>query len=302
MRVDLVEPFYGGSHRAWADGWRAHSRHEIRLSTLPANSWRWRMRGAAVTLGTELLERASGPDAPELIVASDMIDLATLAALTRRTFAAIPLVLYLHENQLTYPRQPGEGLDRGLAWTTWNNLLVADEVWFNSAVHREELFTALESFLDDVPDHSHRPLLESARAETAVLPVGVELSDLDADRSFPPAPPLILSNQRWHHDKDVAAVVRALIRMADEGHDFRVAVIGEEQGGEAATIGPLLDRLGVRVVARGWQPRARYVEMLAEAAIVVSAARNKFFGIGVVEAVASGAIPVLPAALAYPET
>jgi hypothetical protein len=33
MRVLLVEPYYGGSHRAWADGYVEHSRHDVKLVT-----------------------------------------------------------------------------------------------------------------------------------------------------------------------------------------------------------------------------------------------------------------------------
>lgn len=33
MQVALVEPYYGGSHQAWADGYAARSSHEVRLLT-----------------------------------------------------------------------------------------------------------------------------------------------------------------------------------------------------------------------------------------------------------------------------
>lgn len=297
LAVDLVEPFYGGSHQAWADGWRSHSQHQIRTFTLPARSWRWRMRGSAITLAAEMAEAAGRVDA---IVASDMIDLADLITHTRRTHGGVPVVLYLHENQLTYPRQVGEPLDAGLAWTTWRNLVAADQVWCNSAFHRDSLRAALPEFLNAVPDASHHHLLESVATKMQVLPVGID--PVEAGTKAANCAPIVVSNQRWHHDNDVVAVVRALIRLADDGVAFRVAVIGDDAGGEADTIHPLLDRLGDRVVARGQQSRAEYRRLLEEAHVVVSAARNEFFGIAVAEAVSAGAVPVLPNALAYPET
>ncbi len=303
MRVLLIETFFGGSHRAWAEGWRDHSRHHIELLTLEPQAWRWRMRGAAATLAPIVLERARSADRPDIIVASDMIDLSVLLALTRRELTAVPVVLYLHENQLTYPRRPGEALDQGLAWTTWNNLLVADRVWCNSAFHRDDVLGALTGFLAAVPDHDHRDRLGAVAAKTRVQPVGVSLDPWrGAVTRRRGSPPLVLSNQRWHHDKDVDAVVRALVRLADEGVDFRAAVVGDDTGGEAETINPLLDRLGPRVVARGHRSRADYETLLGDSDIVVSAARNEFFGIAVVEATAAGAVPVLPRRLAYPET
>ncbi|MDG2028558.1 MAG: DUF3524 domain-containing protein [Acidimicrobiales bacterium] len=300
MRIDLVEPFYGGSHKAWADGWIAHSSHDITLASLPATAWRWRMRGAAATLAPALVERASAIGAPELLVASDMIDLADLVARVRHSHAGVPTVLYLHENQLTYPRQPDEALDVGLAAITWRNLTMADAIWVNSAFHRDELLDALPAFLGSVPDQDQLVALPAVAEKMRVLPVGVDLPSVGSIRRF--RPPLVVSNQRWHHDKDVAAVMQSLRRLAADDLDFRVAAIGDHRGGAADEIEPVLDALGDRVVARGLQDREAYLTLLAEAELVVSAARNEFFGIAVVEAVAAGAVPLLPDAVAYPET
>jgi glycosyltransferase involved in cell wall biosynthesis len=302
MRASLIEPFFGGSHRAWAEGWRDHSRHELDLLTMEASAWRWRMRGAAVTLAPAMLEQAARVGRPDAIVVSDMVDLSSLLALTRRELAPVPVALYLHENQLTYPRQPGEPLDHGLAWITWHNLVVADAIWCNSVFHRDELLATLPEFLGSVPDHDHLALLETIASRMRVIPVGVELERWGGGGRAVSDVPLILCNQRWHHDKDVGAVVRALIRLAGEGLEFRVAVVGDDKGGEGDEVHALLDQLGDRVVVRGHLGPPAYEALLETAEIVVSAARNEFFGIAVVEAVAAGAVPVLPRALAYPET
>ncbi|MEZ5167673.1 MAG: DUF3524 domain-containing protein [Acidimicrobiales bacterium] len=302
--VHLVEPFFGGSHRVWAEGWRDHSRHRIELDTLEARAWRWRMRGGAITLAGRLLERDPAYR-PDVIVASDMLDLATFAAMIRRRLPDVPIVAYLHENQLTYPRQPGEPLDQGLAWTTWRSLVVADRIWCNSQFHLDEVVAAVADLLGSVPDHPHDALLDEVAARMEVMPVGVDLGWVGTSpRRLEGAAlsPLVVSNQRWHHDKDVGAVVRELRRLARGGVDFRVAVVGDHEGGEALHIDPVLDDLGARVVARGHLGRDAYRRLLREADIVVSAAHNEFFGIAVVEALAAGCVPVLPRRLAYPET
>jgi hypothetical protein len=36
MRIALVDPYLGGSHRAWADGYAAHSRHHVTVLGMPA--------------------------------------------------------------------------------------------------------------------------------------------------------------------------------------------------------------------------------------------------------------------------
>ena len=42
MHVWLLEPYYTGSHAAWADGYVRYSRHAIRLFQLPGMFWKWR--------------------------------------------------------------------------------------------------------------------------------------------------------------------------------------------------------------------------------------------------------------------
>jgi glycosyltransferase involved in cell wall biosynthesis len=302
-RVLLLEPFLGGSHEAWARGWQAASDHEIHIIGHAARAWRWRMRGAAVSLAAETDDWVAAHGHPDLVVATDMLDLAAYLGLARRTIGAIPAAIYLHENQLTYPRRPGEPLDSGLAWATWRSLLAADAVWFNSEFHRRDLFAALPGFLASVPDHDHVGLLDVVSARSAVLPVGVDLTGLTAAEPRPADPdgPLVLSNQRWHHDKNLGSVVRVLRRLADESIAFRVALVGDDRGGERDELQPLVDALGDRIVQAGHLPRDEYLELLKRSDIVVSAARNEFFGIAVVEAIAAGLVPVLPDGLAYPE-
>jgi len=260
------------------------------------------MRGGAVTLAGEVVDWVKLNGCPDLLVCTDMLDLAAFLGLSRRAIGSVPAVIYMHENQLTYPRQPGEPLDQGLAWANWRSLVAADEIWCNSSFHRESLLQALPDFLHAVPDHHHGHVLEDVGRRMSVCPVGLDAVRLSAaDRVTTAAPPLVLSNQRWHHDKDVGAVLRALNRLAGEGIEFEVAVIGDDGGGEGEALAPLIDKLGGRICFRGHLPRPEYEAVLKRADVVVSAARNEFFGIAVAEAVAAGAWPVLPAALAYPE-
>ncbi|NTW02599.1 MAG: DUF3524 domain-containing protein, partial [Oscillochloris sp.] len=79
MHILWLDPFHGGSHAAVAAGYATHSRHQVTILSLPIDGgWRWRMRGGAVRLARCARESMLKPD---LIVASDMLDLATFRAL-----------------------------------------------------------------------------------------------------------------------------------------------------------------------------------------------------------------------------
>ena len=98
MRIWLLNPFDGGSHAQWARGYADSSEYHVRIFALPGRYWKWRMHGAALTLAEQCLAQATKPD---LILATDMLDLSTFCGLTRRRLSGVPVVLYMHENQLT---------------------------------------------------------------------------------------------------------------------------------------------------------------------------------------------------------
>lgn len=303
VRVFLVESYYSGSHRAWADGWATSSAHDVTLITHAAEFWRWRMRGAAVTLAEGIRTEINAGGQPDAVVVSDMIDLAALLGLCRGVLAAdVPVVLYMHENQLLYPLGPGQQPDEALSLVNWKSTVAADAVWFNSEFQRTGYFAALPKFLNHMPDQRHSHLIEQVANKSIVSPVGVSTLDLiEAERAARSGPPLILWNQRWDHDKNPEAVFRALGRMAEDGLDFFVALAGENQRVDPQEFDRARADLGERVVHVGHAGRSDYEQLLLRSDIVVSAAHHEFFGISMVEAIAAGAVPVLPDRLSYPE-
>ncbi|MBN1642907.1 MAG: DUF3524 domain-containing protein [Anaerolineae bacterium] len=300
MRVLLLSPYYGGSHRAWADGYAAHSRHEVVLLTLPARFWKWRMQGAALTLA-EQIEQLDRP--VDLVLATDMVNLPALLGLTRRVLDA-PVALYCHENQLTYPLPPGEKRDLTYGMVNWLSMVAADRVLFNSAYHLEDWFAALPHLVKHFPDYTHLHRIAEVRRKAAVLPVGCDLACLD--RATRPGeertdPPLILWNQRWEYDKDPETFFRALDVLVRDGVAFRVALAGSNVRQMPHEFERARERLGERVVHYGRADRETYRQLLRRADLVVSTAIHEFFGIAIVEAVYCGCFPVLPRRLSYPE-
>jgi len=300
-RVVLVEPYYGGSHQAWADGWAARSRHDLELITLPGNFWRWRMRGGAVSLAEQVnafVEREGQPDA---VVVSEMVDVAGLAGLTRHTVGNCPLAVYMHENQLLYPDAPSQRRDDAAALVNWTSMLAADRVWFNSAFHRDAFRQHLPALLARQPEPRHNHLIDAAFEHAEVLWPGVDTDLLIESQRRERSVPLVLWNQRWDHDKNPQAVFAALVRLASDGVAFELALAGENQRVDPQEFIWVQERLSDRVVHVGHLDRAQYLQLLLESSVVVSAAQHEFFGIAIVEAMAAGAVAVLPDRLSFPE-
>nr|WP_290669736.1 DUF3524 domain-containing protein [Ardenticatena sp.] len=307
MNILLIEPYDIGSHAVWARGVQQYSAHPVELLTLPGRFWKWRMHGAAVTLAPALLTRERMPD---LILATDMLDVTTLLALTRPRTARTPVVTYFHENQLTYPFPPGTKRDLHYGWINYVSALASNAVAFNSAYHRDEFFDELPRLLKHFPDYNNLETIEALRARTTVLHPGLDLSWIDepdppgvAD-DLPPRgshPPLILWNQRWEYDKGPDTFFWALDRLAERGIPFRLALAGESFRLKPQEFLDARERFRDRIVHFGYAETPRYRALLRRADLVVSTAIHEFFGLAVIEAIAAGCFPVLPKALAYPE-
>jgi glycosyltransferase involved in cell wall biosynthesis len=302
MRILLVEPYCTGSHRAWAQGYASHSKHQIELLTLPGRFWKWRMQGGAVTLA-ELAQELD--PAPHLVLASGMLNLPVFMRLAHRSLGDVPAVIYFHESQLSYPPPPGEKRDLTYGMINWLSMLAAQRVFFNSAHHLETWFDELPRLLKHFPDHSHVHLIGGVREKAAVLGVGCDLKRLRGDPQDrlvqPGGAPLILWNQRWEYDKDPETFLKAVSMLHDEGLHFQVALAGPSYRQEAPEFEEARQRLGDRVVQFGYANDRRYVDLLRRSDVVVSAARHEFFGVSTVEAIYGGCFPVLPNRLSYPE-
>jgi len=137
----------------------------------------------------------------------------------------VPIVTYFHENQLTYPLPSESQRDYQYGFTNITTCLASDEVWFNSAYHRDEFFVEAEALLARMPDFIPRGVTERIAARSRIVHPGVDVPPVpDAPRRRPYS---ILWNHRWEWDKNPEEFFAALRAGRQAGCDFRLVVAGE---------------------------------------------------------------------------
>ena len=304
MRVLAIEPFYGGSHKAFLDGWVERSRHEWTLITYSAHHWKWRMRHASCTAASEVRNLAEHGQTWDVIFCTDMLNLAEFRGLCPRA-ASLPVVLYFHENQLTYPTRRASERDFHFVVSNFVSAVAADQVWFNSQFHQDEFLQALPAFWSQLPDN--RPVAELAQLPNKchVQHPGVDTAAFRPKAESPSrderAPQLTWA-ARWEFDKNPEAFFAALNILDRRGVDFRLSVLGQSFRDVLDVFARAEKQFAARIDTWGYrESRADYVAALQTADVVVSTALHEFFGVGIVEAITTGAYPVLPRRLSYPE-
>ena len=316
LRILFLEPFYGGSHRAFADGLVSFSRHRIDLTTLPARFWKWRMRGAALHFSRLVRD----PGLYDLIIVSDLMSLSDLKALWGNRCP--PSIVYFHESQLSYPLPPGERMDYHFGFTDITSCLAADRIVFNSRFHYRSFFEELPNFIRKMPEFKPTWAPEVIESKSSILYPGCDFfpnarsaAAGSPESASDPGPggrnvsrdvlsdgPLILWNHRWEFDKNPELFFDVLYRAAEAGLDFRLAVLGENFQMVPKPFLEAKERLRERILHYGYvEDRKAYMNILQDADIAVSTSIQENFGYSVVEAVRAGCYPLLPRRLSYPE-
>jgi glycosyltransferase involved in cell wall biosynthesis len=300
MRVLALEPFYGGSHKAFLDGWIDRSAHDWTLLTLSPRNWKWRMRHASITFTEQITEKFAAGEKWDVLFCSDMLNLAEFVGLAPASIRSLPSVAYFHENQLTYPDRYAKERDFHFAFTNLTTALASTEIWFNTEYHRTTFLDALPAFLRRMPDHAPLSQIDLVREKSRVLEQAID--EMPARPTRKPGPLHILWAARWEHDKQVEPFFDAVGALKDMGFPFRLSVIGEQFEEIPTVFSEARQRFGDEIVQWGYQQsRTDYVTALMEADVLVSTAVHEFFGVTVAEAIAAGVRPLLPRRLTYPE-
>ena len=308
MKILLLEPFFTGSHKAWAEGYKKHSQHDVQILSLSGNFWKWRMHGGAVTLAQKFNESELQPD---LILATDMLDLTTFLALTKHRTTNIPTAVYFHENQLTYPWSPEDRdvvvkHDRHYGFINYISALAADAIFFNSDFHKNNFFPELSRFLQHFPDHQNLENVKEIENKSDVLPFGLDLERFNEyqpqNKRGESQVPVILWNHRWEFDKNPSDFFQALFILVEKNIDFQIVILGECFNRQPKEFLIAKQVLGDRIIQFGFvDDFADYARWLWQADVLPVTSNQDFFGVSIVEAIYCNCYPILPNRLVYPE-
>ncbi|MCH6257788.1 DUF3524 domain-containing protein [Puniceicoccaceae bacterium K14] len=307
LRICLVEPFYGGSHKRWADELKRFSSHSIDILALPGRHWKWRMHGGAITLAQEFKDRGKSYD---IILASDMLDLSLFVSLIGESIAGAATAIYFHENQLTYPWSPRDkdtqkGRDNHYAFINYSSALAADKVFFNSNYHKNSFLNELPKFLAQYPDFENKSTIQSIREKCETLHLCMDLKAFDLHKPIEAIEndaPTILWNHRWEYDKNPMGFFRVINILRKRRLPFRLALLGEHFQVEPPYFAKAKQQLSDKIIQYGHVSSfEEYASWLWRSDIALVTSVQDFFGGSVVESIYCNALPLLPNRLAYPE-
>jgi len=314
MRILLIEPYYTGSHKVWADGYKKYSRNQVELLTLEGRHWKWRMHGAAIEIAAALNCKYKTENVPDLFLVSDMIDLTTLKSLLHKHIAAVPVAFYFHENQLSYPYTENDtdskrARDFHYGFINYTSALASDRVFFNSKTQMDSFFEALENLLKRMPDYNGIATIQALKDKTSVLPLGIDYSTNHPEQEIQKIKekisnehPTVLWTHRWEYDKNPDDFFAALTLLSEQGYAFNLAVLGAKSPKPPRIFKAAKDLLSGHIVAYGKPDTySEYIAWLHVADILPITSYHETFGISLMEAIHCGVKPLLPNRLSYPE-
>ncbi len=299
MKILVLEPYYGGSHKSFLKGLQRHLPMRFELLSLPARKWKWRMRLAAPCFAGLMQEM----EVPDRVLCSSFVDVATLRALAPPWIRQVAVLTYYHENQFVYPVRVDDQRDFHFALTNYTTALASDRLAFNSGYNLETFLAGAAGILKKAADMKMDACLDPIRARSTILHPGMEFDDIDDQpRPVKKGVPVIVWNHRWEHDKNPEDFFNALYVVDRQGIDFSLVVLGQSFARQPEVFSTARQRLNHRILHWGYvKERREYVRWLRRGDLVVSTAVHEFYGISVLEAVRAGCRPLLPDRLSYPE-
>ncbi len=302
MNILALEPYFSGSHKAFLEEWINHSKHDWTVLSLPGFKWKWRMRHAPITFSKMIEQEVSEGGKWDLVFCSSMLSIHELIGLMPAC-AKMPVVMYFHENQLTYPLKNGLKRDYQYAYSQLLSASIASEVWFNSEYHKNEFLSESKKFLSRMPDYNDAELVSKIDEKSTVQYPGIEHAAISENSSSDKHPLHIVWAARWEFDKKPEVLYEALLKIKQSGKQFCLSILGEQFEDSPVVFEKLKSEFSEEIKHFGFSSSKQlYLSILNQSDVFVSTAIHEFFGLSCVEAMSQGCFPLVPKCLAYPET
>ena len=316
----VIDPYGGGSHRAFLNALKKHSSHTWSEYTGTPRHWKWRMRSYPLELvQAQRRDGFTGIAAPQGMLVTSMLDLPAYRGFLASSLSdhriteterkqilwllQLPTAIYFHENQLTYPVSPHAKTDTHYGYTNVLSGLAASEVWFNSKHHLNDFLAAATNLIRKMPDSQKTHNLAALERKSRVIHPGFQwVGNPVRDRQNTLADPLRIGwVARWEYDKRPDLFQQLLRTLIAENVSFQLILLGQRQP-NCEIIEQIEQEFSDQIIYSGHaHGEKEFHQWLRTMDVVVSTADHEFFGIGICEAISAGAVPVLPHRLAYPE-
>lgn len=319
----LLSAYCSDSHAAWAKGllefFPDYNWHKLEL---PGRFFRWRIRGNPLSWLHSL-----PPQQPDLVLATSMVDLATLKGLHPR-LANTPCVYYFHENQFAYPTSKQQHNSVDPQMVQLYGALAANQLVFNSEYNRKSFLNGVDQLLNKLPDEVPDNISALLEEKSSVVPVVIKPAVIkpavikpavikpavikpDAIKPALTNPVLkninknseqvILWNHRWEYDKAPEVFADALIRLKQKNRQFKLMLLGDRAVKKPDALLKIEHQLSDNILINAKVPGEQYFNYLSQSDIVISSAIHEFQGLSMLEAVSAGATPLVPDDLCYKE-
>jgi len=307
-KILLLSGYDAASHRHWRNILEKNltGYHWTQIA-LPDRHFYWRVRGNSLSFAFE--HRDILNQNYDCLIVTSMVDLSTLRGLVPK-LANLPTLVYVHENQFAYPASTKGAENSNLIHaqlTSIYTLLCGDSILFNSEYNKQTFFDGANKLLNKMPDLVPKDLLSNSLKESIVLPVPIEnvfyfhsqsnlVTTKRANEKIQ-----ILWNHRWEFDKQPEVFFDALRKLKRESMGFKLNIIGQSFRKSPKCFKLAKIEFEKEIVNWGFKERSDYLAILRQSDIVVSASLHDFQGLSMLEAIASGCLPIAPDRVAYPE-
>jgi len=238
-----------------------------------------------------------------------MLDLATLRGLVPE-LAQVPTLIYFHENQFEYPLRAKASEHRILnaQLTSIVTATCANRVLFNSEFNRRSFLSGADKFIKRMPDGLSPAIVHDIDNKSGVLPVPIHAGSeeqnspslINADNNEEVNSVDLVWAHRWEFDKQPDVFFNALEKLyampgfKTAGLRVRLHVMGQSFR-EVPTCFRHAQECGIHDIKTwGYQTTDDYYRILATSDFVISTALHDFQGLGMIEAIYRGCIPVAP--------